>query len=151
MSLSKILPKTFKKFTHIYLPYLWHYATLDVDVDKDDGDDGDDVDANCEQRWFGKLQTRQLTFVCLRQIILPLKIRITKYWNKYKHKIQIQNTKYWNRNKHKIQIQNTGTSTNTKYKIHIQIQCTLASLTKIRIQMQNLDTKLVNAKNKCLY
>ena len=62
--------------------------------------------------------------------------------------VQTQNTKYWNRNKHKIQIQNTGTSTNTKYKIHIQIQCTLASLTKIRIQMQNLDTKLVNAKNK---
>ena len=29
MSLSKILPQTSKKFTQIYLPYLWHYATLD--------------------------------------------------------------------------------------------------------------------------
>ena len=28
MSLSKILPQTSKKFTQIYLPYLWHYATL---------------------------------------------------------------------------------------------------------------------------
>ena len=26
--LSKILPQTTKKFTQIYLPYLWHYATL---------------------------------------------------------------------------------------------------------------------------
>ena len=25
---SKILPQTFKKFTQIYLPYLWHFATL---------------------------------------------------------------------------------------------------------------------------
>ena len=28
MSLSKILPQTSKNFTQIYLPYLWHYATL---------------------------------------------------------------------------------------------------------------------------
>ena len=28
MLLSKILPQTSKKFTQIYLPYLWHYATL---------------------------------------------------------------------------------------------------------------------------
>ena len=28
MLLSKILPQTTKKFTQIYLPYLWHYATL---------------------------------------------------------------------------------------------------------------------------
>ena len=25
---SKILPQTYKKITQIYLPYLWHYATL---------------------------------------------------------------------------------------------------------------------------
>ena len=30
MLLSKILPQTSKKFTQIYLPYLWHYATLFV-------------------------------------------------------------------------------------------------------------------------
>ena len=28
MLLSKILPQTSTKFTQIYLPYLWHYATL---------------------------------------------------------------------------------------------------------------------------
>ena len=28
MSLSKLLPQTSKYFTQIYLPYLWHYATL---------------------------------------------------------------------------------------------------------------------------
>ena len=30
MSLSKNLPQTSKKFTQIYLPYLWHYATLAI-------------------------------------------------------------------------------------------------------------------------
>ena len=28
MLLSKILPQIFKNFTQIYLPYLWHFATL---------------------------------------------------------------------------------------------------------------------------
>ena len=32
MLLSKILPQTSKKFTQIYLPYLWHYATLVLEL-----------------------------------------------------------------------------------------------------------------------
>ena len=32
MLLSKILPQTSKKFTQIYLPYLWHYATLNTNT-----------------------------------------------------------------------------------------------------------------------
>ena len=59
------------------------------DNDDDDCDDDcdDGCDAKCEQRWFGKLQTCELTFVCLFQIILPPTPRKTKTSKNGKYKI----------------------------------------------------------------
>ena len=59
----------------------------DKNNENDDDDCDDDCDAKCEQRWFGKLQTCELTFVCLFKIILPPTPRKTKTSKNGKYKI----------------------------------------------------------------